>query len=73
MTEEWLHRNEFWRNRRVIVTGGAGFLGSVVVRRLHELGAGEVVVPRSAVYDLTQLEAIGTCWMIPVGLGRLTW
>lgn len=37
---------------RIIVTGGAGFLGRHVVARLERLGA-ECVVPRSAEYDLT--------------------
>lgn len=36
------------------MTGGAGFLGSVVVRRLAELGAGEVIVPRRSDYDLVK-------------------
>ncbi|MFM8310796.1 MAG: GDP-L-fucose synthase family protein [Ilumatobacteraceae bacterium] len=43
----------FWAGRRVVVTGGAGFLGRVVVRLLREQGA-EVAVPRSRDYDLTQ-------------------
>ncbi|MGI9644790.1 MAG: NAD-dependent epimerase/dehydratase family protein [Ilumatobacteraceae bacterium] len=43
----------FWTDRRVIVTGGAGFLGRRVVARLAERGA-DVVVPRSSQYDLTQ-------------------
>ncbi len=38
--------------RRVLVTGGSGFLGRVVVGRLRERGA-TVVAPRSADYDLT--------------------
>lgn len=42
----------FWQNKRVIVTGGAGFLGSPVVSKLRERGAAEVIVPRSAQYDL---------------------
>lgn len=48
----------FWRSKRVIVTGGAGFLGSFIVEKLHAAGAAEVVVPRSADYDLRQREAI---------------
>ena len=43
---------DFWTNRRVMVTGGAGFLGSSVVKRLHAAGATQVFVPRSAEYDL---------------------
>lgn len=48
----------FWRGRRVLVTGGSGFLGSHVVDRLHALGAREVFVPRRAQYDLTGQEAV---------------
>lgn len=48
----------FWQDRRVVVTGGAGFLGSVLVARLRGLGAGEVFVPRSRDYDLREKEAV---------------
>jgi GDP-L-fucose synthase len=43
--------------RRVMVTGGAGFLGRPVVRRLEHAGA-EVFVPRSTDYDLRSLDGI---------------
>jgi GDP-L-fucose synthase len=43
---------EFWRTRRVLVTGGGGFLGSHVVDRLRELGVGELFVPRRDRFDL---------------------
>ena len=39
--------------KRIVVTGGAGFLGQAVCERLRALGAGEVIVPRRAQYDLT--------------------
>jgi GDP-L-fucose synthase len=49
----------FWENRRVVVTGGHGFLGSFVVEKLRAAGAREVVVPRSQVHDLRiQSEAL---------------
>jgi GDP-L-fucose synthase len=38
---------------RIVVTGGAGFLGAEVVTELRRRGAGEIVVPRSRDYDLT--------------------
>jgi GDP-L-fucose synthase len=42
---------------RVLVTGGAGFLGAPVCRLLRERGVGEVIVPRQADYDLTDATA----------------
>src|SRR5258706_15104238 len=45
-----------FRGRRVLVTGGAGFLGGFVVERLREEGA-DVVAPRSADYDLVDRAA----------------
>lgn len=42
----------FWKNRRVLVTGGRGFLGSFVVEKLRAAGAREIVVPRSKEHDL---------------------
>jgi GDP-L-fucose synthase len=43
--------------RRILVTGGAGFLGSHVCRRLEAAGVSEIVVPRRAEHDLTDARA----------------
>jgi GDP-L-fucose synthase len=48
----------FWSDTRVVVTGGAGFLGSYVVEQLRAKGCQRIVVPRSRVYDLVQMEAV---------------
>jgi len=44
--------------KRVVVTGGAGFLGRHVVRKLQERGCSEVFVPRSCGYDLVRMDAV---------------
>lgn len=46
----------FWPGRRVLVTGGAGFLGSRVVAQLRANGASDIVVPRSKNLDLVDRE-----------------
>ena len=46
------------QNRRLVVTGGAGFLGQRVVARLQEIGCERVSVPRSKDYDLRDSEAV---------------
>ena len=43
---------KFWSDKRVIVTGGSGFLGPHVVDALRERGCRHIVVPRSNDYDL---------------------
>jgi len=50
--------NNFWQSRRVCVTGGAGFLGKVVVHQLHERGVKDVFIPNIENYDLVKLEDI---------------
>ena len=48
----------FWGDRRVLVTGGAGFLGSRVVETLKARGCPDVIVLRSRDYDLRRLPDI---------------
>jgi len=49
---------DFWATRRVMVTGGGGFLGRAVVARLAAQGARDVFVPRSAQYDLRTADGV---------------
>jgi len=48
----------FWEDKRVVVTGGAGFLGSFVVEKLRQRGCKDLFVPRSCDYDLVEMEAV---------------
>jgi GDP-L-fucose synthase len=45
----------FWKDNSFCVTGGAGFLGSVVCRKLRERGADQIFVPLIEEYDLVNL------------------
>ncbi|MFZ1041282.1 MAG: GDP-L-fucose synthase [Anaerolineales bacterium] len=42
----------FWQNKRVILTGGAGFLGSFVTEKLNQHGAMDIFIPHIEDYDL---------------------
>ena len=44
----------YWSDKRVVVTGGGGFLGSHVVEKLREAGCERMFVVRSSEYDLTR-------------------
>jgi GDP-L-fucose synthase len=48
---------DFLAGKRVLVTGGSGFLGSSVLRELGECDVADVVAPRSAEYDLRDGDA----------------
>jgi len=48
----------FWADKRVCVTGGAGFLGGFLVAELKRNGAQEIFVPEHPEYDLTKRDDI---------------
>lgn len=49
---------DFWQDKRIIVTGGAGFLGSFVIKKLEERGANDIFIPHIEDYDLTDRDSI---------------
>lgn len=60
----------FWRDKRVIVTGGAGFLGSFVVSKLKARQAAEIFIPRVEDYDLVDPQAIQRMYDDALQTGR---
>jgi len=50
--------HEYWKDRKVCVTGGAGFLGSYIQETLRMRGADQIFIPRIEEYDLTSITDI---------------
>ncbi len=48
--------SDFWKQNKVTLTGGSGFLGSFVQEELARRGAEHIAIPRSRDYDLTRPE-----------------
>ena len=46
----------FWAGKRVLITGGTGFLGQAVCRRLNQAEPALIAAPSSADYDLRNAE-----------------
>ena len=49
---------DFFKEKRITVTGGDGFLGRYIVKRLKEKGCENIFIPKIEEYDLTDISAI---------------
>lgn len=48
----------YLKNKRITVTGGAGFLGQNIVKKLKDMGCKDIFIPRSKDYDLVKMEDV---------------
>jgi GDP-L-fucose synthase len=55
---EKITMSDFWNGKRVMVTGGAGFLGSFVTEKLAARGVADILIPRIENYNLTERDDI---------------
>lgn len=53
-----VHMSSFWTDKSILITGGGGFLGSAVHRKLAERGAAKVFSPSRREFDLAQREDV---------------
>ena len=53
-----LQPSTFWKDKRLIVTGGAGFLGSFIIKKLIQRGAVDILIPRIEYYNLVDRDDI---------------
>ncbi|MBA7515858.1 GDP-L-fucose synthase [subsurface metagenome] len=53
-----MNGKNFWENKRIVVTGGAGFLGTYVVEKLKQKRCKGIFIPRSKDYNLVEMEAV---------------
>jgi GDP-L-fucose synthase len=49
---------KFWEGKRVVVTGGSGFLGSHVIEKLRSKSPAHIFIPRRKDYDLVELKNV---------------
>jgi GDP-L-fucose synthase len=55
---EKIMMSNFWNGKRVMITGGAGFLGSFVTEKLVARGVTDILIPRIENYNLTDRDDI---------------
>ena len=48
--------DDFWKDKRIVVTGGEGFLGKHLIKILKEKNPAEIIIPKHSEYDFTRLE-----------------
>ena len=48
--------SNFWQDKKVVVTGGKGFLGSYLVELLKERKPKEIILPKHSEYDFVKFE-----------------
>jgi len=58
MTNDWPDSREFWKDKRAWITGGTGFLGQVMARKLKERGCSHVFATGIEDGDLTDLKVV---------------
>jgi GDP-L-fucose synthase len=58
MSPHLANSEAFWKAQHVVVTGGAGFLGSFVLEQLRQRGCSEITVPKIENYDLKEKDSI---------------